>query len=274
MILAKKIWYLESGSRTTPEYQAVLDRATALGYTAPSASVQLAQNQLVTDLKNAGIWTELDIFYVFTSGSNNFARINWISPSSNLCTLVNTPTWTDGVGFNGNGSSQYINTNWIPSNGPNYVQNDASLFAYIESAVTENKYDLGSAPNFLAGTNLSAIKVDDGFAGYSVSVNQSGSMSFTRAGSGIGSMIGLWHVQRKDAANNYLFYNGTQKDTDADASTGASSVALFVLCYNSSGSPTSYSTRKVSIVGGGASLNGLESSLSTCISTYRTAIGL
>lgn len=273
MNLAKRIW-LESGSRTTPEYQAVLDRATALGYTAPSASVQLAQNQLVSDLKNAGIWTELDIFYVFTSGSNNFARINWISPSSNLCTLVNTPTWTDGVGFNGNGTTQYINTNWIPSDGPNFTQNDASLFAYISSAVSEAKSDLGVAPTFLGGSNITRIVVDDAFNNYLVSINQSGSMSFARAGSSIPSMIGLWHVQRKDASNNYLFYEGSQKRTEADASSGLSTMALFVLAYNAGGAAGQFSTRKVSIVGAGASLNGLESSLNTCITTYRTAIGL
>ena len=36
------------------DYQAVLDRSTALGYTEPSAAQQTLQNTLVTDFKNCG----------------------------------------------------------------------------------------------------------------------------------------------------------------------------------------------------------------------------
>jgi len=40
------------------DYQAVLDYATTQGYTLPSASQQLLQNQLVVDLKDGGIWSK------------------------------------------------------------------------------------------------------------------------------------------------------------------------------------------------------------------------
>ena len=42
------------------DYQAVLNYATSQGYTLPSASQQILQNQLVLDLKSGGIWSKLD----------------------------------------------------------------------------------------------------------------------------------------------------------------------------------------------------------------------
>jgi hypothetical protein len=63
---------------TDADYQAVLDYATTQGYTLPSASQQLLQNQLVVDLKAGGIWSKLDTFAVFaTDGDSDFALIDW-----------------------------------------------------------------------------------------------------------------------------------------------------------------------------------------------------
>ena len=48
-------WRRVGGVSFDPDYQAVLDYATTQGYTLPSASQQTAQNQLVLDLKAAGV---------------------------------------------------------------------------------------------------------------------------------------------------------------------------------------------------------------------------
>jgi hypothetical protein len=74
------------------EYQAILDRAAVLGYTTPSTSEKIRQNQLVIDLKNAGLWTKLGVFYMFAldttgSASPGFTFINWITPANNPSTL-------------------------------------------------------------------------------------------------------------------------------------------------------------------------------------------
>ena len=56
------------------DYQAVLDYATTQGYTLPSSGQQTLQNQLVADLKDAGVWSKLDTFAVFaTDGNEDFA---------------------------------------------------------------------------------------------------------------------------------------------------------------------------------------------------------
>ena len=71
-------------------YQAILDYATAQGYTLPSDSQKLLQNQLVVDLKASGVWLKLDTFANFaTDGSSNFALIDWKRLTQ--YTAVNSP---------------------------------------------------------------------------------------------------------------------------------------------------------------------------------------
>jgi len=114
------------------EYTAILARATALGYTKPSTSQQVKQNDLITTFKTANIWSKMDIFYMFANdGSKEFATLNWQNPNVHQCTLINSPTFTSNDGFLGNGTSSYIDTNFNPaSSGVNYTLNDASIFIY------------------------------------------------------------------------------------------------------------------------------------------------
>jgi hypothetical protein len=148
---------------TTPldaDYQAVLDRASTLGYRAPNAAQQTLQNTLVEDLKTAGIWSKLDVFYVFaTDGDNDYATLNWKSPSNNEATKVNSPTFTDNIGFTGNGSSAYLDTNFQPVNGSQYTTNSASFGVYSQSdlSVAANYYPVATAAKSrLKRTNIAS----------------------------------------------------------------------------------------------------------------------
>lgn len=265
-----KDWYWRSGASVDSSYTAVLNRGTALGYTLPSAAQQVKQNTLVTSLKASGVWDLLDVLYVFaTDGDQNFSFINWKAPSSYLITKTGTVTHTANQGNVSNGTNGYLNTNWIPStNGVNYTLNSASLITYMQSHVTLSATDLGSAQNFLAGANRISFNADDGFGSAIGAINQTGSATVANGG----NCVGLWQVQRKDASNNYIFKNGSQVDTEADASNGVSNIAMFLLCLNNGGTPNFYSTRRMGLFAAGASLNGLESSLYTSWNTYFTGL--
>jgi hypothetical protein len=96
----------------------------------PSASQRLLQEQLVIDLKDAGIWNKLDTLAVFaTDGDSDFALIDWIRLTD--YTAVNSPTFNVNEGFEGNGTSSYIDLNYRTNTDWNNVsQNDACVFAY------------------------------------------------------------------------------------------------------------------------------------------------
>ena len=130
-----------SGSSFDADYQAVLNYAIAQGYTLPSSSQQILQNQLLVDLKSAGIWDKLDTFANFaTDGSSDFALIDWKRLTQ--YTAVNSPTFTANQGFKGNGTSSYIDTNFTPStNGVNYQLNNASRFFYGFDALNGARFE-------------------------------------------------------------------------------------------------------------------------------------
>lgn len=116
------------------DYQAILDYATTQNYTLPSDEQKLLQNQLLIDLKNAGVWNKLDTFANFaTDGSTQFALIDWKRlVQYNAST---GPTFTSNEGFTGNGTSSYIDTNFNPTIGSNnYLQNNASRYLYMYMA--------------------------------------------------------------------------------------------------------------------------------------------
>ena len=124
--------YFKGGAAFSAQYQAVLAEATAQGYTLPSASQQVKQNILLNTLISSGVWAKLDLILVLANdGSKEFACINWKNPSGAKATLISSPTFTSNQGFNTNGTSSYIETNFnAATQGVNFTNNSASEFAY------------------------------------------------------------------------------------------------------------------------------------------------
>jgi len=107
---------LETALSGEQDYNAVLSYAQTQGYAIPSASQRTLQETLITGLKTAGVWDKFDTFAVFaTDAGSDFALLDWKRISDGAVTKeytsVNAPTFTSNVGFQGDGSSAYIETN-------------------------------------------------------------------------------------------------------------------------------------------------------------------
>src|SRR5690606_1362058 len=101
----------------------------------PNEAGQKADDQLIKDLKDAGLWSEIDAIWNFTTaGVAAYALVNLKSPGDHTATLHGTvnPSYVAKEGFYGNAAqSAYINFNWTPStDGVNYSLNDASAHIY------------------------------------------------------------------------------------------------------------------------------------------------
>jgi hypothetical protein len=146
------------GSGFDSDYQAVLDFATSEGDTLPSANQQILQNQLVLSLKDKGLWNKKDAFGLFaTDGNVDFALICW----KRLIKMdaINSPTFTINGGFDGNGSSSYIDTLFRPAiDGVNFLQDDAGVSVNTNTFV-ENDYILGTSS--VASGNLRIRQKDN-----------------------------------------------------------------------------------------------------------------
>ena len=242
----------------TTEYNAVLARGTALGYTLPSASVQAKQNDLLVSLKSAGVWDKLDVFYCFAQdGSKEFATINWKSPSANQCTLINSPTWTSNQGFTGNGTSSYIDTNYSPVGAGNYLLNNASRYAYVRTLVANRVID---------GVDSATANSITTFASANQRINQSGanlSGSFDYATSG----AGMKSIHRTSSTAVTCYNNTTASSGLTATSTGYANLNQTILR-----SSTGYGNHQISMYAMGASMISENSSFVSAFSTYINSI--
>jgi hypothetical protein len=243
-----------------PDYQAVLDYATTQGYTLPSESQQLLQNQLVVDLKDGGIWNKLDSLGIYaTDGSSNFALIDWKRLS--LLTAVNSPTFTTNQGFNGNGTSSYINSNYNPfTNGINYTQNSASMGVYL----------LGN-PNgdfcYIGGLATAAIiaLINPNRGTFPLGRMNDSTAPFPTTSI---TTTGFISQNRPNSTTRNIYANGSLHQSQTIVSTGTPNANYYILAFNENGPAVLKSTAKVSMHYCGSDLTPNQSDFSTAINTY------
>ncbi len=146
------------------------------------------QNQLVVDRKASGAWAKTDALYVFANVNSQLTKTNWKSPGNNNATEVNAPTFTADVGYKGNGTSAYIDTNFdLSVDSVQYTLDSSSYGLYQTNTVTANG-PVMSATN-LGFTNRSEFtQYTTGL--YTMSLNSSEISGLLTAGPG------FWQVNR------------------------------------------------------------------------------
>ena len=240
------------------DYQAVLNRATALGYTLPTASQRIKQNNLLLALKAGSIWTKLDVLYIFANdGGSDFGTLNWKAPTLNQATLINSPTFTSNQGFTGNGTSSYINTNFNPAtSGVNYTLNNASRHTFVRNqSVAFTTLDGVSSGNSNAsvGINTTLLRINQGATSILTSADFSGSNV-------------LKSIHRTSATNIELFVATTQTSrTLTSVSVASESQIILARGVSVTGS---YGGSQVSMYSMGASLVAENTAYVNAFNTY------
>ena len=203
-------------------YQAILDYATAQGYTLPSDSQKLLQNQLVVDLKASGVWSKLDTFANFaTDGNSNFALIDWKRLTQ--YTAVNSPIFTANQGFTG-GGTRYIDTNYNAfTNAVNFQLNNASVGTYIRTApVVPN-----AAKAVFGNGDTGGINFVPQFSNQtSIRLNATSAVGFANT-----TQVGTWVIVRPSNSNTTTYKNGVITSSPR-LSTSISNAKIFLLRRN------------------------------------------
>ena len=234
------------------DYQAVLDYATTQGYTLPSASQQALQNQLVVDLKDAGVWSKLDTFYVFaTDGDSDFASINFKDPNNYEITEVNSPTFTPDVGFTGNGVSAYLDPSYNQgTDGVNWSNPNGSFGVWVDTAATVDQHP------YVGYTQLNSTLRRGGIKDINtLVVTVSGDVNDT-----------FMHINI-NPTNSELFYNGSSQATQTGTFSNAGSMTFL-----SEGGTIRFSNATISIGFFGGDLSSEQSDFYTAVNSYMTAI--
>ncbi len=240
-----------------PEYNAILNYATGQGFTLPSAANQITQNALLSNMKVAGIWAELDIFYNFyTDGDANFAKINWKKPG--FFQAVGTghePTFFPLLGFKGNGVDQYLDTTWKAGiDGVNYVWRNSSIFMCVETAEVNDAIDFSTYD----GTYYSTLQAAHS-ANLAVAYIDGSTIMTAPVGAG------LW-MANSLVANIGFFYNGASVVAGVSGTAGVSITTTYLLAQTPT---TLLSVRTMSMAGAASSLTGKEAILSQSWDDYK-----
>lgn len=100
----------------------------------PSFAHALAYDQLIGTLHAAGLWDKLNGLWVLWAHDEQAGRVNIKVPES-VATRVSAMAFVPGVGFQGNGSSSYLDTGFNPATMGDgiYTQNSAHISTFITS---------------------------------------------------------------------------------------------------------------------------------------------
>jgi hypothetical protein len=212
--------------RSAPDADALAWRAAVLAAGGAVAGPRLFQvSRVARDLKAAGVWAKLDRLWLLAAANTQSSLIDLVARGTG--TATSSPTFTADRGWQGNGSSSFVDFDFNPTTAtsPKFALNDASfgLWAVTASSVTAG-VDVG---NYTGGAVETFIMT-----------NHNGSGTFSRyqinASAGAASVdnggvtTGMFHAQRTASNAIALYINGASVGTAATASASVINRAFYV----------------------------------------------
>lgn len=235
----------------------------------PDATMADAQNAMVESLKASGVWSLLDVFYMFAQQYNNDgeALINWVTPGTHNAVAYNSPVFTSGEGFTGipsDPANVYIDTNFNPTGSVHYSLDSASFGAYVRSHV--------SGLDCIAGA-----KYTSGSIIYSQLLLQYSTINALAAsgseGYGFPAYTGLLSLDRHSSSEFKQYRNGVEVATHTDPSEAIPDEPFYVLAQNDNGADDNNYGGQVASFFAGESLSANNHlNLFAAIETYLAAI--
>lgn len=227
---------------------------TAQCGTYPSATTVYAVNQFILAENSNGNWALYDRFWLFAQDIQANARKSIKNPTSTDITEVNTPSWSSGLGYTGNGTSSYENSNFTPStDGVNYTLNSASMFVYSRTNSAVTSVEIGSNTTS-GGFAYMHCKYSDNSA-YAFT-NNNGSINVSGA---VSSSIGFFAWERTASNADKIMRNGVNLGTSAGASYTLPGQKVYIGARNANGTAVAFSSRQLSFAGvGGGGIDYLK----------------
>lgn len=253
----------------TPEYQAILNRATSIPATQPSDYEKTLQNLLVTNLISNGIWAKLDAFYMFANNpvsggsydGRSFALINWIKPTANYGTASTSfPSISAISGFTGGGFPQAVNLNFPANSGVNFGSGTPNPVNGSFGVM------LGTVQTNLAAPIMAATSLTNKLRNISTGTSQTIGGSSITAGTVIFSSDSFVHLNVTQTTMS-VYRNGTQ--TNGTRSAWVADTQNFYILRDSG---SSYGTSQVKVAFIGGNLATEASNFSTLINNYITQL--
>lgn len=236
----------------------------------PSHDNILKLNVLIDELMEAGIYSLLDLLYVYATDGGTTAGAGDLGLQARTMNLANPTNFTTASVVQDNISGTNVTANQgikscsftmgynYSSDSTNFTRDDGSLFCYIYDNIEETTGVMGESVSSGVTNLILPRNVGNTFQGR---LNSSTTTSVSNSDSS-----GLFMVQRVSSSQVKLWRNGSLLTTGSSTSSAVPS-RLAIVGANSSGSG-GVSTRLISVAGVASGLSGLESSLNTIITKY------
>jgi hypothetical protein len=191
--------------------QAFFDRVTTAGGTLTTTEKN-ATNQLVLDIKSAGIWSAMKAVYPMVGASAAACAQNLKSSSF---TGTFSSGWTfASTGVTGNGTSAYMDTNFNPVT-QSQAQNSTYLSVYVRNN-TGSGYDMGNSQDVGIGVKPTYIIArylnNNAYIGIA-------DVSYATSIASLDSM-GFWSGGTNGSSAQIFYKNGTNIKTDTSTQSG------------------------------------------------------
>lgn len=229
---------------------------------APDSTRQGRINALVKSLKDAGVWAKLDALYLLAAHDAQAAQRNWKQDAFNL-TPVNSPAFTADRGYQGNGTSSFLESAFNPVAAGNvYAQNSAHLGLWCDGAITAG-FSLG---------NLGASMNPRTNANGSVQARLNAGVTTTFADGTSGAFKHF--MLTRDNAADFAFWADSAKRATAPQVSAAPASSTFGVGARNIGASWQYDFRRMAAAHWGAGLTDVEvAALYSALNTYLTPIG-
>ncbi len=239
--------------------QAFFDRVTTAGGTLTTTEKN-ATNQLVLDMKSAGIWTPMKAIYPMVGASAAACAQNLKSSSF---TGTFSSGWTfASTGVRGNGSSTYMDTG---INDLNDLGSTPTISVYLNLTGSNPGWQLGV---FTSGTDLTGISVN----------NNATAANFINLRTAIGAdftetFTGGLYTGTTDSTNNIVYKNNVNKATALKISTGLNRNHYLGALNGNSGAFVWSDSRIASVFFGNQNLSSTNvSNLYTAVQAFQTTL--
>lgn len=249
-----------SGSTISPQCSQFINRISA-----PTPTRQGLYCALINSLVTTGVWTKLDVLYIYAAADQTTALTNLVQ-SSFGATAINAPTFTVDTGYTF-ASTKYLRTGYIPSTAAgNLTLNAASMgfWSYTVSGGASSMTDMGGAD----ASNADQMLVQ--FTGNTWFPRENDFGANTISNSTTQGLL----AQSRTASNLVTAYiNGSSIGTVATASVAIPTKEIYVGAFNNNGTPQNYSTKQhgMGFIGGGLTAADMGN-LYTAVHTYLQAV--
>lgn len=220
----------------SPEFQALVD---AMDVEPLGDSLDWFE-EAMDSLVEYGLFTKLEFFHWHAFNTQANAWLNWGDPGTYDITDPSTtnPTWTRYSNTQGDGSTDWLNSNWQPGDTTVAGRFNMTIGGYILNNVAEDgvimglnsSYDIYLFPRNPSDQIVGKITSN----GDILQVGQTDSR-------------GLSALSRHDVNTLEVYYNGASRDTEAEVSGGVDDIEVYILAYNQGGTGVKECTYQVAM---------------------------